>query len=414
MAFPPPLACSVEGCHWTTPPNVPTWELITTLMGQHTQAVHPAGGQGGCGIGFEWKWITRLMGQHTQADHPGGEQGANGGGEQDTGIIEVNNRREMDQSSVEKIKLTKFGLKYNLIGFSSFLSIFGIVVSTLGAILGLSSLSIGIGATTDCRELACAFGPFLIIIGVIILVITIPYLAMWIVLNKNTHKRDIASIEKIGKIYSYVSGALEIIAMGGCLYQFGFTPEDLRFSYGQNIFILLFATTDIIFTCLRIYGIMLEKNKLLGIYLGYRYAAFILTILFSIISASYSPGIWIGYLICQVLFFIPDIGLIVILHSIREDRGKQSQPETFALSLHPMPMQQQMQHEQPPPHQQVAYNPQFNPSAPMLPDSTPSLGHIQQPVDYMNWGAPNNVQMPAVHGDIVPEESKKQENPMCY
>ena len=65
---------------------------------------------------------------------------------------------------------------------------------------------------------------------------------------------------------------------------------------------------------------------------------------------------------------------------------------------------QQMQHQQPPPHQQVAYNPDFNPSAPMLPDPTSSLGHIQQPVDYMNWGAPSIVQMPAaVHGGIVPE-----------
>ena len=51
MAPPPPLPCSAEGCDWTTPPNVPTWELITTLMGQHTQAAHPVGGQGGNGGG---------------------------------------------------------------------------------------------------------------------------------------------------------------------------------------------------------------------------------------------------------------------------------------------------------------------------------------------------------------------------
>ena len=90
MDSPPPLACSVEGCPWTTPPNVPTWELVTTLMGQHTQAVHPEGGRGG-----------------------------NSGGEQDT----VDNSQEMDQSSVDKIKLTKFGFGLSLIGFSSFLSI---------------------------------------------------------------------------------------------------------------------------------------------------------------------------------------------------------------------------------------------------------------------------------------------------
>ena len=73
---------------------------------------------------------------------------------------------------------------------------------------------------------------------------------------------------------------------------------------------------------------------------------------------------------------------------------------------------QQMQPQQPPPHQQVAYNPQFNqpppvkqvPSAPMLRQPTSSLGPVQQPVAYMNWGAPSIVQMPAaVHGGIVPE-----------
>ena len=89
MAPPPPLPCSAEGCDWTTPPNVPTWELITTLMGQHTQAAHPVGGQGGNGGGkqerlprpaldtgitdadwtfFESQWVrykrsTRLLGQ---------------------------------------------------------------------------------------------------------------------------------------------------------------------------------------------------------------------------------------------------------------------------------------------------------------------------------------------------------------
>ena len=46
MTPPPPLPCSAEGCWWITPPNVPTWELIATLMGQHTQAAHPASRQG--------------------------------------------------------------------------------------------------------------------------------------------------------------------------------------------------------------------------------------------------------------------------------------------------------------------------------------------------------------------------------
>ena len=161
MDSPPPLACSVQGCEWTTPPNLPTWELITTLMGQHTQAVHPAGMCFSCPqwvsriklpkFGFNWKWITRLMGRNTQADHPAGEQGGNGGGEEDADITET---MEMDQDSVDKIKLTKFGFKWNLIRFSSFLSILGIVVSTLGIVGGLAiTLLAGIGIFS-CEDAA--------------------------------------------------------------------------------------------------------------------------------------------------------------------------------------------------------------------------------------------------------------------
>ena len=285
MASPPPLACSVEGCEWTTPPNVPTWELITTLMGQHTQAVHPAGGQG-----------------------------------------PEDNIMKMDRCSVEKIKLSRFGFKWNLIGFSSFLSILGIVVSTLGTIGSIATIATGIGLEGTRRG-----GLLLIIIGIPIVIIMTLYLAMWIFLKKKTNKRDITGIERIGKIYSYVSGALEIIAMACCLYasvvHFSYHGSHRSYSFGfstrhgENVFILVFATIDLIFTSLQIHGIRHEKNILLGIYLVYRYAFFLLTNVITFIGAIYAPEIYIGPLIVQVLFFILDIGLTVILHSIREDRG---------------------------------------------------------------------------------------------
>ena len=51
---------------------------------------------------------------------------------------------EMDECLVDKIKLSNYGFKLNLIVFSTFLSIFGIVVSTLGTLGGIAILVVGI------------------------------------------------------------------------------------------------------------------------------------------------------------------------------------------------------------------------------------------------------------------------------
>ena len=69
-----------------------------------------------------------------------------------------------------------------------------------------------------------------------------------------------------------------------------------------------------IFACL-IHSIKREKNKVLGIYLGYHYALFSLTFLTTFVSS-----IYYSELFC-VVYFILYIGLTVILHSIRADRG---------------------------------------------------------------------------------------------
>ena len=77
-----------------------------------------------------------------------------------------------------------------------------------------------------------------------------------------------------------------------------------------------------IFACLKIHGIRLEKNKLLGIYLGFRYALSILfMITFLVLSIKTDGrGDEIVGLIVGGLYFILDIGLTVILHTIRVNR----------------------------------------------------------------------------------------------
>ena len=40
MPPPAPLSCSVTTCDYETPTGTPSWELMSTLLGQHTDAVH--------------------------------------------------------------------------------------------------------------------------------------------------------------------------------------------------------------------------------------------------------------------------------------------------------------------------------------------------------------------------------------
>ena len=90
-----------------------------------------------------------------------------------------------------------------------------------------------------------------------------------------------------------------------------------------------------------------ENNKLLGTYLGFRYALFVLFFIFNIIkSSALNPNnggnsiagvrnelVITSDLIVPIIFFILDIGLTVILHSIRVNRessaGTENQMKNF-------------------------------------------------------------------------------------
>ena len=45
MDPPPPKACPAWGCHYNTPLNVPTWDLVLGMLNAHKQAAHPVQAQ---------------------------------------------------------------------------------------------------------------------------------------------------------------------------------------------------------------------------------------------------------------------------------------------------------------------------------------------------------------------------------
>ena len=235
------------------------------------------------------------------------------------------------------MKLTKYGFHLGLLGFSSVLSVLGIIVSIIGTIGGMVLFWVGTQAIISYRGIAA--GVTLYVIGGIALILKIPYIIMWTLLKIKTSKQDIPGIEKIGKIYSYVSGSLEIIGAIAVLIVFSIALHSIRNQYSTiltstlnpagyyhqpdylAVGYIFGSVIYLIFACLKIHGTRLEKNKLLGTYLGFRYALFILhTIAFLVQSLLIWERKGIVSLIFGFLYFILDIGLTVILHSIRVNR----------------------------------------------------------------------------------------------
>ena len=227
----------------------------------------------------------------------------------------------MDQA--DKLKLTKFGFHLNLLGASTFLSVLGIIVSSIGIIGGLIDYFIN-----DSGALILI--PFLLI----------PYLFMWILLKIMTGKQDVPAIERIGKVYSYVSSSFEIVAMiiqiifsalavkkhfSLYLSSIDVTSIPASFIAANNVSIALgsvymvFSVIYLVFACLKIHGVRVENNKLIGTYIGFRYGLIALFMILLIILNALR-GFDFIIPIYEVVYFILDIGLTVILHSIWVDR----------------------------------------------------------------------------------------------
>ena len=229
---------------------------------------------------------------------------------------------QMDHQ-VDQMRLTKFGFHLNLLGFSTFLSVLGILVSIIGEIGGYVLI-------WPESRFSRSGDPGPIGVGVALLTLMIPYLILWILLMIKTSQQDIPGIEKIGKVYTNVSGSLEIIGLIALII---FSNLDLFNSYSYSyyhyidfgyIICIIVSAISLVFACLKIHGIRLEKNKLLGIYLCFRYICFIVSqgslILLARMLHDYTVPIPI--LVGSTLFFILDLGLHIILHSTRADRAE--------------------------------------------------------------------------------------------
>ena len=90
-----------------------------------------------------------------------------------------------------------------------------------------------------------------------------------------------------------------------------------------HIITIIGSVIYLVFACLKIYGIRVENSEVIGTYLRFRKALFTIdTIYIIIMNMVVSAGILdvTISLFAPCAFFILDIGLTIILYSIKRDR----------------------------------------------------------------------------------------------
>ena len=213
-------------------------------------------------------------------------------------------------SDIKNSTLEEQGRK-QLLKEASRLSVVGIIVSIIGSIGFVAAMVFMFGGIGDILMKILENARYQEIVGALLVLLIIQYLTlpMWILLKIKTANKDIFGIEKILTIYSYVSGALEIIVP--------LTLSIISF----RIWLIVLSAVYIFFACLKIHGVRVEKNELLYAYIGFRILLLIIyAITFFVLLFMAYGVVTFCTLIFGVFHFKLDLRLNWILFDIRVDR----------------------------------------------------------------------------------------------
>ena len=185
-----------------------------------------------------------------------------------------------------ELKLSKLDFGVNLLRFTCFISVTGIIFSTLAIAGGIAAI---IMATILQSHNGQSFGwshiwvaylriisGILYIIGGLTLVLSFGWMVMNCLLLKRCSQKNIHGIEKITTIVNYLIGSLEIVAISLTLVSY----RCCLYHYYKYIFIL---TVILIFESLKIPGIRKHKLGMVKVHIIYKYICsfcFIIVILF--------------------------------------------------------------------------------------------------------------------------------------
>lgn len=280
---------------------------------------------------------------------------------------QISTNAKTDTTSVDMIRLTKYGFRRSFIRTAAFLSWLGIVSSVLGILGGVSVVVVGISGIKDpgSRSLLDEYPrryiaySILMAIGSFIILSSFIFVLMWIHLKRRTSERKISGIEETVKIFNHFIAVLEIIVDTILIIFFIISLASIETTSpgprgvlwivisladtGTAVTLrqvlqlaggLAAALTALIVSSLRIHGVRRGSNRLVETYIGCRYilcALSILGMLYGVIFVSAS--LFGPSTIAVILFFILDIGLTVLLHSIRVDREKEQSKCTSSSPL---------------------------------------------------------------------------------
>ena len=132
---------------------------------------------------------------------------------------QISTNAKTDTTSVDMIRLTKYGFRRSFIRTAAFLSWLGIVSSVLGILGGVSVVVVGISGIKDpgSRSLLDEYPrryiaySILMAIGSFIILSSFIFVLMWIHLKRRTSERKISGIEETVKIFNHFIAVLEII-----------------------------------------------------------------------------------------------------------------------------------------------------------------------------------------------------------
>lgn len=223
--------------------------------------------------------------------------------------------QEENEEEEVKIKLTKYGFFLDLFAFSSISSVFGIVLSFLIIVGGLAIIVV---VQTRLFE-TFYYDEVVICMLMPNIIFNIIYLIIWTLLKMKTNNRNINAIRRISKVYCCVTAFLEIKGMI-VMILYGIMIL-ISSEYFTGIGMIIVAPFGLFFAFMKIHGMMVKESKWIGIYLGSRYALFIIClvsfiiILIIIINSDFVFG---SILVSSMVFpyLIIDICLTIILHSI--------------------------------------------------------------------------------------------------
>lgn len=270
------------------------------------------------------------------------------------------------QDSVDNMRLTKYGFNRSLIGSTAVVSWLGIVASVLGILGGVSTVVSGICEIKDLDWRGNLTMPdfvrlkirYFIVIsaGSVIILSNFIFVLMWIHLKRRTTEKDIFRMEKTAKTISSFITTIEIIVVTILIAFFIVSLSTLKLAsteYTNNresqlIWIVIdlagtsevttgkivglglgltAAITSLMFAFVKLLGLiqlfgnLTERNKFLEIYIRYRPVLFLLVCLGIIAGAIWVSTIFFcSLLVAFIIFSILDMGLTVILHSIRVAR----------------------------------------------------------------------------------------------